>query len=109
MEALVMFIVIFGIVAVALTASGIAVLNGKTDIIHEYHRKNVSDLKSYGKAIGKTLIGMGAGSAIAVAVTALWRTAIAIIIGSVVFAVTMLAAFMVVEAIEKKYNGGMFS
>lgn len=109
MEALVIFIVIFGIVAVSLTASGIAVLNGKTDIIHEYHCKNVSDLKNYGKAMGKALIGMGAGSAIAVAVAAIWRTSIAIIIASVIFAVTMLAAFMVVEAIEKKYNGGMYS
>lgn len=109
MAVLIIFITIFSIVAVALIASGIAVLNGKTDIIHEYHRNSVSDLKGYGKAMGKALIGMGAGSAVTVAVAAIWRSSIAIIIASVIFAASMLAAFMVIESIEKKYNGGMFS
>lgn len=43
----------------ALTAVGASVCRGKTELIHSYHQKRVTDKSAYGRAMGRGLIVMG--------------------------------------------------
>ena len=42
-------------VSLLFAAFSIAIYNGKTNLIHDYHQKRVTDRAGYGKAFGKAL------------------------------------------------------
>ncbi len=51
--------VIMLIVAAGLIAVGAATYGGRTELIHSYHQKRVTDKAAYGRAMGRGLIVMG--------------------------------------------------
>lgn len=46
------------VLAILFMIVGIMVYAGKTELIHEYNRKNVEDEIGYAKAMGKALLGI---------------------------------------------------
>ena len=89
--------VLFGIFAVL-------IYRGKTDLIHDYHQKNVKDKAAYGKAFGKTMAAMAATMVISGILAFFW-VKVSIIALFAGFAVS----FALMYRVQKKYNGGVFS
>ena len=104
---MVVFAVTFYVVGALLLAAGIAVYKGKTAIIHYYHRKNVTDNKNYGIAMGKAISAMGLSACVAATLSYFGEAFL--MVGTIVFLVVMAAAMVKVYFIQKKYNGSMFS
>ncbi len=92
------------IVAGLLFVAGENVCNGKTDLIHEYHQRNIRDKEAYGRAFGRALFVMSAGP-LASALLALvgWeKVSITALISGLAIGFAMLIA------VQIKYNGGIF-
>lgn len=101
------FAIIFYFAALALIICGIAIWNGKTNLIHDYHRGNVTDFKNYGKAMGKAISGMGVFAFISASVSLAREELEALCTG--IFVIGIISMMVVIYFIQKKYNGGMFS
>jgi len=101
------FAVSFYIVGALLLAAGIAVYKGKTAIIQNYHRKNVTDNKNYGIAMGKAISAMGLSAFVTATLSFLGDAFL--MVGTVLFLVVMVVMMVIVYFIQKKYNGSMFS
>ena len=103
-----LYSLILFLTAALMTGMSVAIYRGKTDLIHDYHRKKVTDHAAYGKAFGKA---MGVISA------ALWLSGIAGLWGDSQPAVTvsmavlflgLAAGTVCIMAVQKKYNRGLF-
>ena len=68
----------------------ILIYRGRTELIHSYHRENVTDRVGYGKAFGKALLVVAASTAV-----------IVLIVGLVI-------GFTALARVQKKWNGGIF-
>lgn len=88
--------VLFGILAVR-------IYQGKTELIHEYHQKNVKDREGYGKAFGKALGFMAAAMAVSGMLAFAMLPAVIVLVAGLTVGILMLIA------VQKKYNGGVFS
>ena len=88
--------VLFGILAVR-------IYQGKTELIHEYHQKNVKDREGYGKAVGKALGFMAAAMAVSGMLAFAMLPAVIVLVAGLTVGILMLIA------VQKKYNGGVFS
>lgn len=97
---------IFFLPSLALIISGIAVWRGKTSLIHAYHRNNVTDLKNYGVAMGKAILGMGVFGLCGSVVLLFGESLLWIGLGLFVFGIVSM--MVVICFIQKKYNGGLF-
>ena len=43
------------LVVLLIVVIGVAIYQGKTNLIHDYHQTNVTDKSAYGKSFGKTM------------------------------------------------------
>ena len=91
--------VLFGIFAVL-------IYRGKTDLIHDYHQKNVTDLAGYCKAFGKSMGVMSAAMLLSGIVAVfgeklLW-SATAVLVAGLTVGIFCLCR------VQKKYNGSLF-
>ena len=84
------------------------IYKGKTELIHDYHQTKVTDKKGYGKAMGKALAVMAAGIFLS-GITALLGSSDAIALtATVILFAAIIAGFVCIYTVQKKYNGGMF-
>ncbi|WP_316559599.1 DUF3784 domain-containing protein [Methanimicrococcus stummii] len=83
---------------------GYFIYNGKTDLIHDYHQKNVTDFKGYGQKMGFAMILIGIAPLVSVL---LWP--VDVILSVAVLIIILIAAVVWIYFIQKKYNGGVFS
>lgn len=90
------------------SAAGHPDYRGKTELIHEYHRKKVKpeDEKAYGQAFAKGLFVISAALIVSgmIALFAASGMAAALV---VLFA-GLFAAFFVLWRVQRRYNGGVF-
>ena len=98
--------IILFVVAVPFLALGIAVYKGNTELIHDYHQKNVKESQraEYGRAFSKGLFVICATLLIS-GVAALFGKEGASLI--VLFA-GLIVSFAVLVRVQKRYNGGLF-
>ena len=102
---MIIYSVILFITAAIFLGLGIAVYNGKTDLIHDYHQTKVSDKKAYGRAFAKALFVIAAAMLVSsiiglfenLAPFAVWVLIIGVCVGTVCIA-----------AVQIKYNKGIF-
>lgn len=97
------FGIIMLFVAAVFAVVGFLIFRGKTELIHSYHRENVTDMSGYGRAIGKSVIGIGASAALSGATALIGGTDVAVTIG--VFAVGFTVCLILIARAQKKYNG----
>ena len=93
------------LVAALFTVLGIAIYNGKTDLIHDYHQTNVTDKSAYGKAFGKAML--------VIATVMLLSGIIGLFENLAILAVAVLIIGLgfgvgCIVAVQKKYNNGVF-
>ena len=83
-----------------------AVYRGKTDLIHSYHRTNVSDHDAYGKAFGKAMFIITA-TMILSGIVALMGSSDGVALASVaVLLLGLCIGLYRIAVVQKKYNGG---
>ena len=103
--------IIMFVTAVPLLALGIAVYKGNTELIHDYHQKNVkeSERLEYGRAMAKGLFVICATLLISgvIALFSNKEDSAAAVPVAVMFA-GLIVSFVVFVKVQKKYNGGLF-
>ena len=102
------FGIIMLFVAAVFAVVGFLIFRGKTELIHSYHRENVTDRVGYGKAFGKALLVVAASPLVSGIIGLLGtqdRTAVAAVI---VLIVGLLIGFTALARVQKKWNGGIF-
>jgi len=100
-----LYSIIMFLVAALFTVLGIAIYNGKTDLIHDYHQTKVTDKSAYGKAFGKAML--------VIAVVMLLSGIIGLFENLLILAVVILMIGLVIGiicivAVQRKYNNGLF-
>ena len=106
---MIFFAIVFYLVGVLLIIVGGAIWKGKTGLIHEYHRRNVTDHRNYGRAMGKVIGGMGLSSCLCATLSFFGEAETGMIIGTIVFFIGFIVMFVCAIFVQRKYNGGMFS
>ena len=98
-------LIMFGTAALFVVLA-VLIYKGKTQLIHDYHQTNVTDQKGYGKAFGKAMAVIAGAMALSGAVSLFGESAMGIAV--TVLMVGMIAGFIAIFRVQKKYNGGMF-
>ena len=104
---MIIFAIVFYVVGLLLLICGVAIFRGKTWLIHDYHRANVTDHENYGKAMGKAIGGMGLSACLSATLSFLGEAYVWLCMGA--FLVGFVAMFILIIIAQRKYNGGMFS
>lgn len=100
-------ILYFAIAAIFIVV-GILIFRGNTDLIHDYHQKNVKDFDGYGKGMGKGVITIGVFFLIGAVVTLAVKGESGTIAGIIVALSGFFLSFIYILKVQKKYNGGIF-
>lgn len=100
--------ILYFAIAAIFVVVGILIFCGNTNLIHDYHQKNVKDFKGYGRGMGKGFIGIGIffliGALIILAVNNETGTVAGIIVALSGFVLSLIYIIKV----QIKYNGGLF-
>ena len=107
---MVAYSIIMFLVAVLFLGLGIALYQGNTDLIHDYHQKNVkeSERAEYGRAMAKGLFVICATLLISGIIALLGKEKPIAAISQIVLFAGLIASFVVLVKVQKKYNGGLF-
>lgn len=103
---MVITIILYG-VGLLLLVFGLLIWNGKTGLIHDYHRKNVTDHKSYGKDMGKPVFIIGVALCLTATLPLIREEWLAF--GTAIFFVALATMLVRMYFVQKKHNGSMFS
>ena len=105
---MVLYSVIMFLAAVLMIKISIAIYQGKTNLIHDYHQTKVTDKAAYGKAFGKAMFVVSAALLLS-GITGLFGASE--VIATVAVAVLFIGLFIgiaLIVAVQKKYNKGIF-
>ena len=105
---MVLYSVIMFLAAVPMMKISIAIYQGKTGLIHDYHQTKVIDKAAYGKAFGKAMFVVSM-SLLLSGIIGLFGDSEAIAMTAVaVLFVGLLIGIAWIIAVQKKYNNGIF-
>ena len=96
-------------VALVCLILGMLICSGHTDLIHEYHRKNVKDFEGYSREMGKCIMGLSAIHMVSGLIVLMWKSKEAIIVSVIFYIIAFIIFFICVYKVQKKYNGSFFS
>ena len=96
--------------AVLFLALGIAIYNGNTKLIHDYHQTRVkeSERAEYGRAFAKGPFVICATLLISGIMALFGKENPIVVVSLVVLFAGLIASFVVLVKVQKKYNGGLF-
>lgn len=100
--------IIMFLTAVLFAALSVSIYRGKTNLIHSYHQERVTDQKGYGKAFGKALSPIAVGTFVSGAIPIFdgSEAAATVSLGALTAGISL--ALVLIVAVQKKYNGGLF-
>ena len=105
---MVLYSVIMFLAAVPMIKISIAIYQGKTSLIHDYHQTKVTDKAAYGKAFGKAMFVVSMALLLSGIIGLFGASeAIAMIAVAVLF-VGLFIGIAWIVAVQKKYNKGVF-
>ena len=99
-----LYSIILFLTAVPMIRISIAIYQGKTDLIHDYHQTKVTDPAAYGKAFGKAMFTMAA----AMALSGLLALFVHGFLPVLVLFLGLTAGIIQIILVQKKYNNGVF-
>ncbi len=105
---MVLYSIILLCAAVPMVRISIAIYQGKTSLIHDYHQTKVTDKAAYGKAFGKAMLVVSMALLLS-GIIGLFGTSE--VIARVAVAVLFVGLFIGIAwivAVQKKYNKGVF-
>jgi hypothetical protein len=105
---MVLYSIIMFLAAVPMIKISIAIYQGNTSLIHDYHQSKVTDKAAYGKAFGKAMFVI-AMSLLLSGLIGLFSIseAIAMISVAVLF-IGLFVGIAWIVIVQKKYNKGVF-
>ena len=100
-----LYSVIMFLAAALFAVLGIAIYNGKTDLIHDYHQTKVKDKSAYGKAFGKAML--------VIATVMLLSGLMGLfenfgLLAVVILIIGLVIGISCIVAVQRKYNNGVF-
>jgi len=105
---MVLYSIIMFLAAVPMIKVSIAIYQGKTSLIHDYHQTKVTDKAAYGKAFGKAMFVVSISLLLSGIIGLFGASeAIAMIAVAVLF-IGLLIGIAWIVAVQKKYNKGVF-
>ena len=105
---MVLYSIIMFLAAVPMTIISIAIYQGKTNLIHDYHQTKVTDKAAYGKAFGKAMFVISISLLLSGIIGLFGASeAIAMIAVAVLF-IGLFIGIAWIVAVQKKYNNGVF-
>ncbi len=102
---MVLYSIIMFLVAALFTVLGIAIYNGKTDLIHDYHQTKVTDKSAYGKAFGKAMLVIAAVALLS-GIIGLFKNLL--ILAVAILMIGLVIGIVCIVAVQRKYNNGLF-
>ena len=103
-----LYSIIMFLVAAIFAGMGIAIYQGKTDLIHDYHQTKVTDKSAYGKAFGKAMLVISMALLLSGIIGLFGDTEIMATIALAVLFVGLFIGIAGIFAVQKKYNKGVF-
>jgi len=104
----VLYSVILFLAAVPMIKISIAIYQGKTGLIHDYHQTKVTDKAAYGKAFGKAMFVVSMALLLSGIIGLFGDSeAIAMVAVAVLF-IGLFIGIAGIVAVQKKYNKGVF-
>lgn len=103
-----LYAVIMFCVAALFMLLGAAIYRGRTDLIHAYHQRRVSDKAAYGKAFGRALFAAAMAPLFSGVCALLGDTGRMAVIAVAVLFIGMGIGAGRIAAVQRKYNGGLF-
>ena len=100
-----LYSIIMFLVAAIFAGMGIAIYQGKTDLIHDYHQTKVTDKSAYGKAFGKAML--------VIATVMLLSGLMGLfenfgLLAVVILIIGLVIGISCIVAVQRKYNNGVF-
>ena len=105
---MVLYSIIMFLAAVPMIKISIAIYQGKTSLIHDYHQTKVTDKAAYGKAFGKGMFVVSAALLLSGIIGLFDDTEIMATIALAVLFVGLFIGIAWIVAVQKKYNKGIF-
>ena len=105
---MVLYSIIMFLAAVPMMKISIAIYQGKTDLIHDYHQTKVTDKAAYGKAFGKAMLVVSASLLLSGIIGLLGASEVMAMIAVAVLFVGLFVGIVCIVAVQKKYNNGVF-
>jgi uncharacterized membrane-anchored protein len=105
---MVLYSIIMFLTAVPMMKISIAIYQGKTDLIHEYHQTKVTDKAAYGKAFGKAMLVVSISLLLSGIIGLLGASEVMAMIAVAVLFVGLFVGIVCIVAVQKKYNKGVF-
>jgi uncharacterized membrane-anchored protein len=94
--------------AVPMLKISIEIYKGKTDLIHDYHQKKVTDKSAYGKAFGKAMLVVSASLLLSGIISLFAVSELISMIAVAALFVGLFIGIALIVAVQIKYNKGVF-
>lgn len=103
-----LYSIIMFLTAVPMIKISMAIYQGKTDLIHDYHQTKVTDKAAYGKAFGKAMFAMSATLLLSGIISLFGASDLIAMIAVAVLFVGLFIGIAWMVGVQIKYNKGVF-
>ena len=105
---MVLYSIIMFLAAVPMIKISIAIYQGKTDLIHDYHQTKVTDKAAYGRAFGKAMFVISAALLLSGIIGLFGVSEVISMIAVAVLFIGLFIGIAWIVAVQMKYNNGVF-
>ena len=105
---MVLYSIILFLAAIPMIKISIAIYQGKTSLIHDYHQTKVTDKAAYGKAFGKAMFVVSMALLLSGIIGLFGDSEVIAMISVAVLFVGIFIGIIWIVAVQKKYNKGVF-
>ena len=103
-----LYSIIMFLAAVPMIKINIAIYQGKTDLIHDYHQTKVTDKAAYGKAFGKAMFVVSGALLLSGIISLFGGSEVISMIAVAVLFIGLFIGIAWIVAVQIKYNKGIF-
>ena len=105
---MVLYSMIMFLAAVPMIKISIAIYQGKTSLIHDYHQTKVTDKAAYGKAFGKAMFVVSSALLLSGIIGLFSASEVIAMVSVAVLFIGLFIGIAWIVAVQIKYNKGIF-
>ena len=105
---MVLYSIIMFLAAIPMIKMSIAIYQGKTSLIHDYHQTKVTDKAAYGRAFGKAMFVVSMSLLLSGIIGLFGASEVIAMIAVAVLFIGLFIGITLIVAVQKKYNKGVF-
>jgi hypothetical protein len=105
---MVLYSIIMFLAAVPMMKISIAIYQGKTGLIHDYHQTKVTDKAAYGKAFGRAMFVVSTALLLSGIISLFGGSEVISMIAVAVLFIGLFIGIAWIIAVQIKYNNGIF-